>query len=243
VTIEIIPVPVEQEIVQGDDLGALINAQAVPLEDSDVVVITQKAVSKAEGQVVDLAGVQPSAEAMELAGSDTDPRIVELILRESRRVVRHRGPLIITETHHGFICASAGVDRSNAPRPDSVVLLPRKPDASARALRRRLQELSGARLAVIIADTMGRPLREGIVGTAIGSSGIEPLRDLAGLVDPNAYQLSTTIVAIADELASAADLVLGKFERVPAAVIRGYAVTGDGPASLLIRERSRDLFA
>lgn len=242
-TIEIIPVPVEQEIVQGDDLGALINAQAVPLEDSDVVVITQKAVSKAEGQVVDLAGVQPSAEAMELAGSDTDPRIVELILRESRRVVRHRGPLIITETHHGFICASAGVDRSNAPRPDSVVLLPRKPDASARALRRRLQELSGARLAVIIADTMGRPLREGIVGTAIGSSGIEPLRDLAGLVDPNAYQLSTTIVAIADELASAADLVLGKFERVPAAVIRGYAVTGDGPASLLIRERSRDLFA
>lgn len=242
-TIEIIPVHVEQEIVQGDDLGALINAQTVPLEDSDVVVITQKAVSKAEGQVVDLAGVQPSAEATELAGSDTDPRIVELILRESRRVVRHRGPLIITETHHGFICASAGVDRSNAPRPDSVVLLPREPDASARALRRRLEELSGTRLAVIIADTMGRPLREGIVGTAIGSSGIEPLRDLAGLVDPNAYQLSTTIVAIADELASAADLVLGKFERVPAAVIRGYAVTGDGPASLLIRERSRDLFA
>jgi coenzyme F420-0:L-glutamate ligase/coenzyme F420-1:gamma-L-glutamate ligase len=168
---------------------------------------------------------------------------VEVILRESRRVVRHRGPLIITETHHGFICASAGVDRSNAPQPDSVVLLPRDPDASARGLRRRLEELSGARLAVIIADTMGRPLREGIVATAIGSSGIEPLRDLAGLVDPNGYQLSTTVVAVADELASAADLVLGKFERVPAAVIRGYSVTGDGPARLLIRDRSQDLFA
>jgi coenzyme F420-0:L-glutamate ligase/coenzyme F420-1:gamma-L-glutamate ligase len=243
VTIEIIPVHIEQEISQGDDLATLINAQSVPLDDGDVVVITQKAVSKAEGQVVDLAGVEPSAEALELAGSDTDPRIVEVILRESQRVVRHRGPLIITETHHGLICASAGVDRSNAPRPDSVVLLPRQPDASARALRERLEELSGASLAVIIADTMGRPLREGIVGTAIGASGVEPLRDLAGLVDPNGYKLSTTIVAVADELASAADLVLGKVDRVPAAVIRGYALSGDGPASLLIRERSRDLFA
>jgi coenzyme F420-0:L-glutamate ligase/coenzyme F420-1:gamma-L-glutamate ligase len=243
VTIEIIPVHIEQEISQGDDLAALINARSVPLDDGDVVVITQKAVSKAEGQVVDLAGVEPSAEALELAGSDTDPRIVEVILRESQRVVRHRGPLIITETHHGFICASAGVDRSNAPRPDSVVLLPRQPDASARVLRERLEALSGASLAVIIADTMGRPLREGIVGTAVGASGVEPLRDLAGLVDPNGYKLSTTIVAVADELASAADLVLGKLDRVPAAVIRGYALSGDGPASLLIRERSRDLFA
>ncbi|MEO8897136.1 MAG: coenzyme F420-0:L-glutamate ligase [Candidatus Dormibacter sp.] len=241
-TIQIIPIHVENEIIPGDDLAAIIHAEAVPLIDSDVVVITQKAVSKAEGQVVDLGDVQPSAEAIELAGSDTDPRIVEVMLRESRRVVRHRGPLIITETHHGFICASAGIDRSNAPRPDSVVLLPRDPDASAAGLRQRLQQLSGAHLAVIIADTMGRPLREGIVGTTIGSSGVEPLRDLAGLVDPNGYQLSTTVVAIADELASAADLVLGKLERVPAAVIRGYGVSGDGPASLLIREPSRDLF-
>lgn len=243
VTIEIIPVHLEQEIVHGDDLAALIHAKSVALQNGDVVVITQKAVSKAEGQVVDLAAVKPSAEAVELAGSDTDPRVVEVILRESRRVVRHRGPLIITETHHGFICASAGVDRSNAPRPDSVVLLPRHPDASARALRDRLGDLSGRRLAVIIADTMGRPLREGIVGMAIGSSGIEPLRDLAGLVDPSGYRLTTTVVAVADELAAAADLVLGKVERVPAAVVRGYAGTGDGPASLLIRERSRDLFA
>jgi coenzyme F420-0:L-glutamate ligase / coenzyme F420-1:gamma-L-glutamate ligase len=243
VTIEIIPIHVETEILPGDDLAAMIHATSVPLIDSDVVVVTQKVVSKAEGQVVDLGDVRPSAEAAELAGSDTDPRIVEVILRESQRVVRHRGPLIITETHHGFICASAGVDRSNAPRPDSVVVLPQAPDASARSLRHRLEELSGARLAVIIADTMGRPLREGIVGTAIGSSGIEPLRDLAGLVDPNGYQLSTTVVAVADELAAAADLVLGKLERVPAAVIRGFGVSGDGPASLLIRERSRDLFS
>ncbi|HEY7926138.1 MAG TPA: coenzyme F420-0:L-glutamate ligase [Candidatus Dormibacteraeota bacterium] len=242
-TIEIIPVPVDDEIVSGDELAAIIHARSGPLLDRDVVVVTQKAVSKAEGRVVDLAGVQPTAAAVELAGSDSDPRIVEVILRESQRVVRHRGPLIITETHHGFICASAGVDRSNAPRPDSVVLLPRHPDASALALRHRLEELSGAKLAVIIADTMGRPQREGIVGTAIGSSGIEPLRDLAGLVDPNGYHLSTTVVAVADELAAAADLVLGKLERVPAAVIRGYAVTGDGPASLLIRDRSLDLFA
>jgi coenzyme F420-0:L-glutamate ligase/coenzyme F420-1:gamma-L-glutamate ligase len=242
-SIEIIPVHIDDEIVPGDDLAAMIHARSVPLHDSDVVVVTQKAVSKAEGRVVDLADVQPSADAVELAGSDTDPRVVEVILGESQRVVRHRGPLIITETHHGFICASAGVDRSNAPRPDSVVLLPRDPDASARGLRHRLEELSGARLVVIIADTMGRPLREGIVGTAIGSSGIEPLRDLAGLVDPNGYQLSTTVVAVADELACAADLVLGKFERVPAAVIRGYGVSGDGPASLLIRDRSQDLFA
>lgn len=241
--IEIIPIHIEDEIVPGDDLAAIIHARSRLLRDSDLVVVTQKAVSKAEGQVVDLAGIQPSAEAVELAGSDSDPRVVEVVLRQSRRVVRHRGPLIITETHHGFICASAGVDRSNAPRPDSVVLLPRQPDASALALRERLQELSGARLAVIIADTMGRPLREGIVGTAIGSSGIEPLRDLAGMVDPNGYQLSTTVVAVADELACAADLVLGKFERVPAAVIRGYAVSGGGPASLLIRDPSQDLFA
>jgi coenzyme F420-0:L-glutamate ligase/coenzyme F420-1:gamma-L-glutamate ligase len=243
VTIEIIAIHLEHEIIPGDDLAAIIHTTSVPLIDHDVVVVTQKAVSKAEGQVVDLGDVQPGAEAVELAGSDTDPRIVEVMLGESRRVVRHRGPLIITETHHGFICANAGIDRSNAPRPDSVVLLPRDPDASAFALRHRLQELSGARIAVIIADTMGRPLREGIVGTAIGSSGIEPLRDLAGLVDPNGYQLSTTVVAVADELASAADLVLGKLERVPAAVVRGYGVTGDGPASLLIRERSRDLFS
>jgi coenzyme F420-0:L-glutamate ligase/coenzyme F420-1:gamma-L-glutamate ligase len=141
-----------------------------------------------------------------------------------------------------LVCASAGVDRSNAPRPGTVVLLPRDPDASAADLRTRLEGQTGARLAVIIADTMGRPLRNGIVGTAIGSSGMDPLRNLAGQVDPNNFQLATTVVAVADELAAAADLVLGKLERVPAALIRGYAAAGEGSARSLIRDPAMDLF-
>lgn len=240
-TIQIIPVHVAEEIVQGDDLAVMMSS-ATPLEDSDVVVVSQKAVSKAEGQVIDLTEVQPSAAALELAGYDNDPRIVEVILRESKRVVRHRGPLIITETHHGFVCANAGVDRSNAPRPETVVLLPQDPDASARMLRARLLEVTGAVVAVVIADTMGRPLRDGIVGTAIGSSGLAPLLSLAGLVDPAGFRLSSSVVAVADELAAAADLVLGKLDRVLAAVIRGYPVEGDGDAKQLIRSPALDLF-
>jgi coenzyme F420-0:L-glutamate ligase / coenzyme F420-1:gamma-L-glutamate ligase len=242
VTIEIIPVAIDREIVEGDDLASMILATSPSLAEGDVLVITQKVVSKAEGQVVDLRDVDPSAEALELAGSDIDPRLVEVILRESKRVVRHRGRLIITETHHGFVCANAGVDRSNAPRPDSVVLLPLDADASARALRARLRELTGLDLAVVIADTMGRPLRDGIIGTAIGSSGLMPLRSLAGKMDPNGFHLASTVVAVADELAAAADLVLGKLERVPVAVVRGYEITGDGSASQLIRDPSLDLF-
>jgi coenzyme F420-0:L-glutamate ligase / coenzyme F420-1:gamma-L-glutamate ligase len=241
-TIEILPVQIDREFVEGDDLAAMIHDAAPTMRDGDVVVITQKVVSKTEGQVVDLRDVEPSSAARELAGSDSDPRMVEVVLRESKRVVRHRGPLIITETHHGFVCANAGVDRSNAPRLDAVVLLPRDPDASAWRLRARLEELSAARLAVVIADTMGRPLRDGIVGTAIGASGLNPLRDLAGAIDPVGFHLASTIVAIADELASAADLVLGKLERVPAAVIRGYVTTGDGSARQLLRDPARELF-
>jgi coenzyme F420-0:L-glutamate ligase/coenzyme F420-1:gamma-L-glutamate ligase len=242
VAVEILPVHFDAEIEAGDDLAGLIRTAAPELRDGDVLVVTQKAVSKAEGQVVDLATIEPGARALELAGAHSDPRVVEVILRESVRVVRQRGPLLITETHHGFVCASAGVDRSNAPRPDSVVLLPRDPDASAARLRYDLETATGTRLAVIIADTMGRPLREGIIGTAIGSSGLAPLRDLTGLVDPNNYELSSTIVAIADEIASAADLVIGKFGRVPAALFRGLGVSGDGTARPLIRGRATDLF-
>jgi coenzyme F420-0:L-glutamate ligase/coenzyme F420-1:gamma-L-glutamate ligase len=241
-TIEIFPVQLEAEIVEGDDLAELIRQGSPPLRDGDVVVVTQKAVSKVEGQVVELADVKPSPRAICLAGEHSDPRLVEVVLRESVRVVRHRGPLIITETRHGFVCASAGVDRSNAPRPDTVVLLPRHPDASAAEMRSRLQRLAGVRLAVIIADTMGRPLRNGIIGTAIGLSGFAPLRHLAGAVDPNGFQLASTVVAVADELAAAADLALGKLERVPAAVIRGYSVSGEGSARLLIRDPASDLF-
>lgn len=239
--ISILPLPLAGEIVAGADLAALILDAAPPLETGDVVVVAHKAVAKAEGRVVDLATVEPSAEALEIAGDESDPRAIEVVLRESRRIVRRRGALIIAETHHGFICASAGVDRSNAPD-DHAVLLPVDPDGSAAGLRAELERASGTRIAVIVADTMGRPLRNGIVGTAIGVSGMAPLRDLRGDADAGGYVLRSTTVAIADELAAAADLVLGKLERVPAALIRGYRAGGDGHARELIRPRERDLF-
>ena len=241
-SVEILAVPIDAEVVEGDDLAGMIHRAAPELRDGDVLVVTQKVVSKAEGRIVELADVEPSPRAIELADAHSDPRFVEVVLRESRRLVRQRGPLLIMETHHGIVCANAGVDRSNAPRPDTVVLLPRDPDASARAVRLRIQELTGLRIAVIVADTMGRPLRDGIVGTAIGSCGMSPLRHLAGQVDPNNLRLATTVVAVADELAAAADLVFGKLDRVPAVVIRGYEVSGDGSATSLIRDPSLDLF-
>ena len=232
----------EAEITPADDLPGLLAAAAPPLIDGDVVVVSHKAVSKWEGRVVDLATVEPSDRAVELAGDGGDPRHTELVLRESRRIVRRRGSLLIAETHHGFVCASAGIDRSNAPGADMAILLPADPDASARALRAPLEQASGARLAVVIADTMGRPLRNGIVGTAIGVAGIAPLRGYQGAVDPAGYELRTTSVSVADELAAAADLVLGKLERVPAALVRGFAGGGDGTAAELIRPADRDLF-
>jgi coenzyme F420-0:L-glutamate ligase / coenzyme F420-1:gamma-L-glutamate ligase len=242
--IELLPVPVDGEIPAGADLAGLLLGAAPALRDGDVVVVSHKAVAKAEGRIADLTDVTPSARALELAGPDGDPRHVEVVLRESRRIVRRRGALLIAETHHGFVCANAGVDRSNAPGADQVVLLPVDPDASARALRAALERASGRRLAVVVADTMGRPLRNGIVGTAIGVSGLEPLRSYAGAADARGYALRTTLVAIADELAAAADLVLGKLERIPAAVVRGLPLRPDedGVASALVREPERDLF-
>jgi coenzyme F420-0:L-glutamate ligase/coenzyme F420-1:gamma-L-glutamate ligase len=242
VRLEILPLAVPGEIEAGADLAALLLEAAPPLERGDVVVVSHKAVSKAEGRVADLREVTPSARAIELARPDGDPRLAEMVLRESRRIVRRRGSLLIAETHHGFICASAGIDRSNTPGADRVVLLPVDPDASARALRAQLERRSGVPLAVVVADTMGRPLRNGIVGTAIGVSGLEPLRGYQGQADAAGYTLRTTQVAVADELAAAADLVLGKLERVPAALVRGYAAGGDGTARELIRESQRDLF-
>jgi coenzyme F420-0:L-glutamate ligase / coenzyme F420-1:gamma-L-glutamate ligase len=241
-TIEIIPVRLEAEITTGDDLAALLADGFPPLQDGDVVVVTHKAVSKAEGSVVDLATVTPSARAKDLASTHSDARIVELILQESEEVLRQRGPLFVVVTRHGFVCANAGIDRSNAPRPDSVVLLPRDPDASAGALRAALESRTGRRLALIVADTMGRAWREGIVGTAIGAAGVTALREMAGEVDPNGYVLASTAIAVADELAAAADLVLGKLERVPAALIRGYSALGEGGAARLIRDPALDLF-
>jgi len=240
--IQILPLPVEGEIQPGADLAALLLAVAPPLQDRDVIVVSHKAVSKCEGRVAHLAEVVPSERAQTLAAGGGDPRLVELVLRESRRIVRKRGSLLITETHHGFVCASAGIDRSNTPGDDAVVLLPVAPDASAGKIRQALQTATGRRLAVVIADTMGRPLRNGIIGTAIGVSGMAPLRGYQNDVDPSGYRLRTTSVAVADELAAAADLVLGKLERVPAALIRGHRAEGDGSAQELIRDRDRDLF-
>ncbi|HEX5557631.1 MAG TPA: coenzyme F420-0:L-glutamate ligase [Gaiellales bacterium] len=240
--IEVIALQAAGEIEAGADLAGLVLAAAPPLRDGDVLVVAHKAVSKSEGRVVELAAVTPSARALELSAEGGDPRMAELVLRESRRIVRRRAGLLIAETHHGLVCASAGIDRSNGPRAGWAVLLPVDPDASAARLRAELERRAGARLAVVVADTMGRALRRGIVGTAIGASGLDALRSYAGAVDPTGYELRTTAVAVADELASAADLVLGKLERVPAALVRGFEARGDGRGRDLIRDPAEDLF-
>jgi coenzyme F420-0:L-glutamate ligase/coenzyme F420-1:gamma-L-glutamate ligase len=225
---------------EGDDLARLI-AEAVELEAGDVVVVAQKAVSKAEGRVVRLGEVQPSDRARELAG-DGDPRQLEVILGQAARIVRSRPPLLIAETRHGFVCASAGVDASNAPEAGSVVLLPIDPDASAERLRASLQELTGRRVGVIVSDSFGRPWRQGTTDVAIGAAGIEVLRDLRGSRDTAGYELKTTQIATADEIAGAAELVLGKARGVPAAVVRGLEVGGEGRARNLVMPADRDLF-
>ena len=238
--LRVIPVEGLPEIREGDDLAALLAARA-SLEDGDVVVVCQKAVSKAEGRVVRLAEVEPSPRARALAG-DLDPRRLEVILREAARVVRTRLPLVIAETRHGFVCASAGVDASNAPTPGTVVLLPLDPDASARRIRSRLRELTGRSVAVVVSDSFGRPWRRGIVGVAIGVAGMAPLLDLRGCRDANGYELHATVVAVADEIAAAAELVMGKTAGIPAAIVRGLAASGEGSARDLVMPQDRDLF-
>jgi coenzyme F420-0:L-glutamate ligase/coenzyme F420-1:gamma-L-glutamate ligase len=190
---------------------------------------------------VRLAEVEPSARAREIAG-DEDPRRIEVILREAARIVRVRPPLVIAETRHGFICASAGVDASNAPEPDTVVLLPEDPDASAARIRDRLRELTGRSVAVLLTDSFGRPWRQGTIDVALGAAGLEVLRDLRGTRDRVGYTLHATMIAVADEIASAAELVMGKVDGVPAAVVRGLEVAGDGRARDLVIPEDRDLF-
>jgi len=236
----VIPVNGLPEVREGDDLAALI-AASTELEDGDVVVVAHKAVSKAEGRVVQLAEIEPSARARDLA-ADEDPRRLEVILRESARLVRSRPPLVIAETRHGFVCASAGVDASNATEGGTVVLLPEDPDASAAGLRGRLRELTGADLAVIVSDSFGRAWRQGTTDIAIGCSGLTPLLDLHGERDATGYELHATVIAVADELAGAAELVKGKLDRVPVAVIRGFEPSGEGTARELVIPPERDLF-
>ena len=240
--IEILPVEGLPEIAAGADLAALVGA-AVSLRDGDVVVVAQKAVSKAEGRVVSLAGIEPSEQAREIAGPETDLRQLEVILAETARIVRFRGGLVIAETRHGFVCASAGVDHSNIAEPDTVILLPVDPDASAAAIRAGLRERAGVEVAVIVTDSFGRPFRRGTTDVAIGVAGIAPLRDLRGTRDRSGSALRSTQVAVADELAAAADLVRrGKADGVPVVIVRGALVEGDGLAVELVIPADRDLF-
>jgi coenzyme F420-0:L-glutamate ligase / coenzyme F420-1:gamma-L-glutamate ligase len=232
------------ELEEGDDLAALLVEaahRAGGLQDGDVVVVAQKAVSKVEGRIVHLDDVKPSPRARELAG-EGDPRRVEVILRESRGVVRSRPPLVIAETHHGFVCASAGVDASNAKGPGTVVLLPVDPDASARVLRERILELTGREVGVVVSDSFGRAWRNGTTEVALGVAGLTPLLDLRGTRDSAGYELHATQIAVADEIAGAAELVMGKTAGVPAAVVRGLEVAGEGSGADLLMPRDRDLF-
>jgi coenzyme F420-0:L-glutamate ligase/coenzyme F420-1:gamma-L-glutamate ligase len=239
--LRILPLTGLPEVREGDDLGALV-ARTTDLEDDDVVVLAQKVVSKAEGRVVRLADIEPSQRARELAGTEEDPRHLEAILRESKRIVRTRESLVIAETRHGFVCASAGVDASNAPETGTLVLLPVDPDASARSIRARLAELTGRAVGVIVSDSFGRAWRQGTTDVAIGVAGLVPLLDLRGTLDASGYELQSTQIAVADELAGAAELVMGKAAGVPGAVIRGYGARGDGMAQELVMPAQRDLF-
>jgi coenzyme F420-0:L-glutamate ligase/coenzyme F420-1:gamma-L-glutamate ligase len=242
--VRVIPLDGIPEIEQGDDLAGLLLAAAARvggLEDADVLVVAQKAVSKAEGRVVRLDDVEPSAQALELA-DDRDPRHVEWILRESSHVVRVRPPLIIAETRHGFVCANAGVDASNV-TPGFVTVLPRDPDASAERLRFALAAWCECPVAVIVSDTFGRPWREGAVNVALGVAGLRPLVDYRGCLDPYGRRLESTVTALADELAGAAEVVMRKTARTPVAIVRGAGEwCGDGTGRQLVRDASRDLF-
>ena len=238
--LRILPLAGIPEVQEGDDLAELV-AGAVELEDHDVVALAQKVVSKAEGRVVRLDDIEPSARALELAG-DLDPRRIEAILRESVEIVRVRPPLVIAETRHGFICASAGVDTSNAPEPGMLVLLPEDPDASAARIRERVQELTGRTVGVLVTDSFGRPWRQGTTDVAIGAAGLPVVLDLRGKHDPVGYELHATMIAVADEIAGAAELVMGKVEGVPGAVVRGLRLRGDARARDLAMPAERDLF-
>jgi coenzyme F420-0:L-glutamate ligase / coenzyme F420-1:gamma-L-glutamate ligase len=235
-----IPVEGMPEVGEGDDLAALI-ADRAALEDGDVVVVAQKVVSKAEGRVVRLEDLEPSTRALELAG-DRDPRHIEAVLREAVRIVRERDGLVIAETRHGFVCASAGVDASNTPESGTLVLLPLDPDASAAGLRDRLRELTRREVAVLITDSFGRPWRQGTTDVAIGAAGLTVLLDLRGRRDATGYELHATTIAVADEIAGAAELVLGKTDRIPAAIVRGLDLAGEGRARDLVMPPERDLF-
>jgi coenzyme F420-0:L-glutamate ligase/coenzyme F420-1:gamma-L-glutamate ligase len=234
-------------IKSGDDLGLLIvkiaEEQGIGIMDEDIIVVTQKVVSKAEGRLVKLKEIDPSEFAREISeGTERDPRRTEAILRESSRIIKMRGQVLIAETRHGFVCANAGVDHSNVEE-GLLCLLPIDPDRSARDIRDRVKELTSRDVAVIITDTWGRPWRLGQVDFAIGVAGMSPFRDYRGMTDPFGYELGVTNIAVADELASAAELAKGKLSGIPVVIIRGYEFEeGEGGAKEMIRPLEEDLF-
>jgi len=244
---EVIAVEGLPEIRRGDELAPLIleaaRRQDTPIQDRDLLVVSQKIVSKTEGRVVRLADVAVSDEARSVADEiGRDPRLVQVILGESRRIVRKAKDVLIVETRHGFVCANAGVDQSNVDA-DTACLLPEDSDRSAGALRAHLRTLTGHDLAIIVADTFGRPWREGLVNVAVGLAGLEPIVSYLGQLDPAGHVLQATILALADELAGAAEPVMGKLDRVPVAIIRGLDwPRGDGSSRALLRDPARDLF-
>jgi len=247
--VHVLPVRGLPEVRPGDDVAALLLAGAADapvrgLRDGDVLVVTHKIVAKAEGCVVDLRTVEPSAFARSIAERwDKDARQVEMVLRESARIVRMDHGVIICETRHGFVCANAGIDRSNAGADEVVLTLPRDPDLSARTICEAVRERTGLQVAVVVSDTFGQVWRQGLLNVAIGCAGLRPLRDERERVDAQGYVLRASVLAVADEVAAAAEMVMGKLDGIPAAVVRGLAYErGEGSARELIRPPEQDMF-
>jgi coenzyme F420-0:L-glutamate ligase/coenzyme F420-1:gamma-L-glutamate ligase len=241
--LSVIPVKLAGDIRHGDDIGSMI-LEKIELQDGDIIVVAQKAVSKAEGRVVSLEKVKPSRKAARLAKElKKDSRVVQLILDEAKEIILVKNGIIVTETWHGLVCANSGVDQSNLADENAAVLLPKNPDDTARKLRSSFKQ-AGMDVAVVITDTFGRPFREGQTNVAIGVAGIRPIRNYIGKKDMFGKKLHVTEIAVADEIASAAELVMNKSDGVPVAIIRGYAYEKDEKASSkrLMRGKKTDLF-
>jgi len=248
-TLEIIPVPGIREVLPNDDLAKIfyesLNNNNILLEEGDIIVIAQKVVSKAEGRIYQKTDIIPSPFAVQISNyTHHDPSKIELILQESRRIVRMANGVLITQTHHGFIMANAGVDSSNSGQKDGLIALPKDPDYSAKSMKNEIERLSGKdNLGVIISDTFGRPWRVGHVNLAIGVAGMNAIEDYRGEMDSDGKELNATQIAVADELCSAAELVSGKRKRVPFVIIRNYPfVEAEGSAKTLVRDELTDIF-
>ena len=249
IKIQIIPVPIQDDISDGDNIADLIinclKEKKESLQENDIVVITHKIISKAEGKIIDLTNVVPSEESIKISThTSKDPRLVELIISQSNEIVKIERDIIITETKHGFVCANAGIDTSNVGKiSNHVILLPDYPDESARKIRNEIMSRTNVSVGLIISDTFGRPFRKGQVNIAIGVAGIDPIKSYIGKMDMYGNILRVTEIAIADEIASAAELVMGKSSRVPLTIVRGYDFTSyDSSITNIHRSKKDDLF-